>query len=474
MSWLSTRIPDRRQRAVFVGCLTVYLAFTAVAVLTSQAEDWQPFLLLAALAAIGIASEMLAIPMEGLAKVPSVSASTAPLALAMTLLGPAPTLLIASIGLLADALHRRLSALDFISNLANYSVFIVTGGLLARWAAENWSLTPEEPAFSLVILGASVLTATVSYFIDAAYSALAYRESFTGHLRAEATRASTLEGPTVLLTVGIGYMYSAVGVEALALLVIVQLTHWLLSHNLILAERRAIALHQRAEELADLHSDLERHASRLAEISRSRGRLVSQVLQAEENERRRLSEALHDHALQDLLVARQGMPPDSGGRAERARESIERAIKELRGAIFDLHPAVLEHAGLEAALREVADREAERAGFRAEIDVDPDACGRFDALLFVLGREQLRNAAKHSGATEVGVLIARNNGRVVMEVSDNGRGLDPDGRHVAIEHGHIGLASSAERVEALGGRLEIESRPGGGTRIRTTIPADSV
>jgi signal transduction histidine kinase len=417
---------------------------------------------------------VIVVPLEGHSRVPSVIASTAPLALAMTLLGPAPTLLIASVGLLADALHRRLSALDFVSNLANYSIFIVTGGLLARWAAEHWSLTPEEPAFSLVILGASVFTATVSYVIDSVYEALAYRTSFASHLRAKVTHASTLEGPTILLTVAIGYMYGAVGVEALALLVIVQLTHWLLSHNLILAERRAIALRQRAEELADLHADLERHASRLAEISESRGRLVGQVLQAEENARRRLAEVLHDEALQDLLIARQGMPADSGGRAQRAREAVERAIKELRGAIFDLHPAVLEHAGLEAALREVADREAERAGFYAEIDVDPQACGQLDPLLFVLGREQLRNAAKHSGATEVGLAISRSNGRVVMEVFDNGRGLEPERQRTAAERGHIGLASSAERVEALGGRLEIESRAGGGTRIRTTIPAESV
>ena len=131
---------------------------------------------------------------------------------------------------------------------------------------------------------------------------------------------------------------------------------------------------------------------------------------------------------------------------------------------------MLEHAGLGAALGEIADNQAARAGFRAEVDVDPAACGDHDSLLFVLGREQLVNAAKHSGATDVGLVISRDNGRVVMEISDNGCGMDPESRRKALRQGHIGLASSAERVEALGGELEIDSEPGRGTRIRTTLP----
>jgi two-component system NarL family sensor kinase len=200
---------------------------------------------------------------------------------------------------------------------------------------------------------------------------------------------------------------------------------------------------------------------------------VGQVLAAEETERRRLAEALHDEALQNLLFARQGFPAGISDKADRAQEAIGRTIEQLRSAIFDLHPAVLEHAGLEAALREVAERQAERAGFEAEIDVDPAACGPLDPLLFVLGREQLTNAAKHSGATEVEVVVARNDGHVVMEVSDNGCGLEDGHQRIAVEQGHIGLASSAERVEALGGELEIESPAGGGTRIRTILPLRS-
>lgn len=278
------------------------------------------------------------------------------------------------------------------------------------------------------------------------------------------------EASTSFLTAGAGYAYGVVGLEALGLVAVAQLTSQYLTISLVLSHDRAEALQKRADELAALHVTLEAQASRLAEVSASRGRLVGQVMQAEETERRRLAEALHDDALQNLLFARQGFPAGISDKADRARDAIAGTIEQLRGAIFDLHPAVLAHAGLEAALRDVADHQAERAGFQAAVDIDPEACGPLDSLLFVLGREQLTNAAKHSGATEVELVVARNNGRVVMEVSDNGCGLQPGRRHTAVEQGHIGLASSAERVEALGGELDIDSEPGRGTRIRTTLP----
>ncbi len=121
-------------------------------------------------------------------------------------------------------------------------------------------------------------------------------------------------------------------------------------------------LQHHADELAAMHAALKKQAGRLSELSASRGRLVGQVLQAEEVERRRLAEALHDEALQELLAARQGLAPVDDARAERARDSVGRAIDQLRGTIFDLHPAVLEHAGLAAALSEVADNQAAKPG----------------------------------------------------------------------------------------------------------------
>jgi two-component system NarL family sensor kinase len=244
-----------------------------------------------------------------------------------------------------------------------------------------------------------------------------------------------------LLATGTVFAYGSVGTPAVGLLAVVQLAYQYMARNL----------------------------SRLAQVSESRGRLVGQVLQAEENERRRLAESLHHDALQDLVFA-QGLAASRNGKGDQLNGAIDRAVDHLRSAIFDLHPAVLKHAGLEAAIREVGDQQAERAGFRVELQVESEACGHNDQLLFVLAREQLLNAAKHSNATAVSLSLGRQNGAVVLQVKDDGCGMDLERRRAALKQGHIGLASSAERVEALGGKLEIESEPDRGTLIRTVVP----
>ncbi len=470
MSWISARVPERRERKVLVGNLIVFGGLCAVAAATSQAEDWQPLSLVLLLAVFSVASELLAVRLP---QAHITVASTAPGIFAIVLLGPAPAVAISIVSLLFAAGHERTSLPDVVSNLTHYAATAVTAGLVCRWLVAAFGLRPDEPGFALLVLGVYTYVATLSFLLAGLYDRLAYGISFRAEYKREATRMASSEGPLALLTTATAYVYGNLGLGALGLLVVVQLAYQYLQRNLLISEQRAEALQQRADELAALQATLERQAERLSDVSASRGRLVGQVLQAEETERRRLAEALHDEALQNLLFARQGFPAGISDKADRAREAIARTIEQLRGAIFDLHPAILEHAGLEAALQEVADHQAERAGFQAEVDVDPEACGPLDSLLFVLGREQLTNAAKHSGATEVGLTVARNNGRVVMEVSDNGCGLEAGRRHSAVEQGHIGLASSAERVEVLGGELEIESRAGGGTRIRTTLPLRS-
>jgi signal transduction histidine kinase len=470
MNWISSRIPDRRQRMGSLLCLLVFAASVVVAVLTSRSSDWEPHNLVVVLLVSAIASELMVLQLDRLSYPNWILTSSAPNALAITLAGPAPALLIGTVSLLVDALHRRPVAPIVCSNLANYGSFMVSGALLSRWIADGLSLTPEDGGFVVLILGIYAFTVGISMLNNAVTGWLLFRDSVADQFRAEFWTSIRAEAPISFLTAGTGYAYGAIGIEALALLVVVQLTFQYLAFRLVASQDRAEKLQRHADELAEMHSALQRQAGRLSELSASRGRLVGQVLQAEEVERRRLAEALHDEALQELLAARQGLAPLDDSRAERARDSVGRAIDQLRGTIFDLHPAVLEHAGLAAALAEVADHQASRAGFRAEVDVDPAACGDHDSLLFVLGREQLVNAAKHSGASDVGLVLTRENGRIVMEVSDNGRGMEAGSRETALRQGHIGLASSAERVEALGGELEVDSTPGQGTRIRTTLP----
>jgi hypothetical protein len=152
---------------------------------------------------------------------------------------------------------------------------------------------------------------------------------------------------------------------------------------------------------------LTRRAREIASLATSRGRLVAQALDAEDRARRRLAEALHDDALQNLLAARQLLDAGDAESAALAREGLDEGVAQIRRAVFDLHPYLLEQAGLRAALQAVAERAGRRAGFSATVEVDPRAEGLRDALLFSVARELLANAAKHSAARDVQVSVFR-------------------------------------------------------------------
>jgi two-component system, NarL family, sensor kinase len=217
---------------------------------------------------------------------------------------------------------------------------------------------------------------------------------------------------------------------------------------------------------------LTRRSERIRELADSRRSLVTQALTAEARARRELSYALHDELVQDLLCAQQDIK-EARRRPEyldRAQAALGGAVERLRHEIFQLHPHLLETAGLEAALDAVAAQQMRGDGEPPAITVDPDAAGADDELLFSLGRELLTNAARHSGAAQVTLSVARAGDGIELRCRDDGSGIDPERRAAALGDGHLGLAACTERVEALGGSLEILSAPGRGTEVRATIP----
>jgi two-component system NarL family sensor kinase len=213
----------------------------------------------------------------------------------------------------------------------------------------------------------------------------------------------------------------------------------------------------------------------IAELAALRGRLVAENLEAEERTRRRISEALHDGALQDLLAARQDLVEalgrdDDSELIAHARSGVERAVRQLREAVSALHPVVLQHGGLAAAMQAAADVVARPGGFETTIAVDDAAAGAHDELVLSIARELLANAAKHADAEHVRITVRRAGDAVVLEVADDGRGIDLAAVNAAPRHGHIGLASLTQRVEAVGGSLSLESDHGRGTTVRATLP----
>jgi two-component system, NarL family, sensor kinase len=218
---------------------------------------------------------------------------------------------------------------------------------------------------------------------------------------------------------------------------------------------------------------LTRRSEQVRELAESRRSLVTQALGAEARARRELSYVLHDELVQELLCAQQDLKQARRGRPEyvdRAERALAGAVQRLRHEIFQLHPHLLETAGLEAALDAVAVQHARTGGEPAEITVAPDAAGVEDELLFSLGRELLTNAARHAGARHVEITVERAGEHIVLRCHDDGRGMDPERRSRALGDGHLGLAACTERVEALGGSLEIVSEPGQGTEVRAVIP----
>jgi len=213
----------------------------------------------------------------------------------------------------------------------------------------------------------------------------------------------------------------------------------------------------------------------LEDLAASRRRLVQQSLDAAARERRRLAQALHDDAIQNVLLARQEVTDLARGVAgaeDRARAALDETHRQLREEVFAMHPVGLERAGLGAVLRHLADDAARRGHFIATVQVDRSAVDARNDLLVSSARELLTNAAKHAHAAGVDVTVHCDDGWLRLTVVDDGDGFAAQRLGQALADGHIGLAATAERIRAVGGQITIDSTPTAGTTIIATFPAE--
>ena len=225
-----------------------------------------------------------------------------------------------------------------------------------------------------------------------------------------------------------------------------------------------------------LSDQLARRTEAVVQLAENRTRLLTDALSAEQRERKALAEALHDHAIQNLLSARHEIQEAGEASAHpalaRADAALADTIGGLRSAVFELHPYVLDEAGLEAALRSIAQQAAGRGGLELELDLRYADHTSQDQLLFSAARELLANVVRHSEARRVAVRLAEADGELVLVVEDDGRGFPPDRLSERLADGHVGLASQRVRVEAAGGTMDIASRPREGTRVEIRLPAE--
>ena len=230
----------------------------------------------------------------------------------------------------------------------------------------------------------------------------------------------------------------------------------------VVAEPFPHGAEQRIADFAELAAQALANAQARADLAASRARIV----QAGDAERRRLERNLHDGAQQRLVslalmlrLAARRHPDDA--ELGLAGEELSHALKELRELARGIHPAVLTERGLEPAVRALADR--------APLPVELDVCiherlpDPVEAAAYYVVAEALTNVAKYARASEVTVELGRGNGHACIEVRDDGIGGAVAGKG-------SGLRGLADRVEALGGRLVLESPAGAGTTLRAEIP----
>ncbi len=210
--------------------------------------------------------------------------------------------------------------------------------------------------------------------------------------------------------------------------------------------------------------------------------LTSELSLAEERERRRIANGLHDQIGQTLALVQMrlgeldGAAPDGNARGQIAelRDLVDQSVGAIRSLTFELSSPLLYELGLEAALQALAEQVEERHGIVCTFDADAEPKPLTDdsnVVLYHVVRELLFNVIKHSDARQAGVTVRADGDRIRITVRDDGVGIDTTGFGETFgSSGGFGLFSIHERLNHLGGSLAIESSAGNSTCVVVTAP----
>lgn len=219
-------------------------------------------------------------------------------------------------------------------------------------------------------------------------------------------------------------------------------------------------------------------ARRVRAAQRERERLMQRVIESSDRERRRIAADLHDGPVQELaglsmaLSASAGQSEGDAASALRDSASAVRgSVRTLRSAIVGIYPANLQQVGLAPSLSDlVAGLPAQ--GIDASVEVDPASSfgPDIDALLYRACQEAIRNVVEHADARAVRVSVRPAGDDAVLEVVDDGRGVDPELEARARGEGHMGLAILADLVADQEGRLSVGPAKPSGTVVRVQVP----
>jgi signal transduction histidine kinase len=210
--------------------------------------------------------------------------------------------------------------------------------------------------------------------------------------------------------------------------------------------------------------------------------LTGRLESAKEDERSRISRELHDEFGQTLTAAKINLQllrstaadPAVARRLEDSVTMMDVMIRQARDIARGLRPPLLDEAGLVPALEHHLKSLAERSGIRIELDAAPGVATAprgLNTTVFRVVQEAVSNALRHAGAALIRVTLRDEPDALRLVVEDDGVGFDPEVVSQRIKRGeHLGLLGMTERVRNAGGTIDLDSRPGAGSRIEVRVP----
>jgi signal transduction histidine kinase len=208
--------------------------------------------------------------------------------------------------------------------------------------------------------------------------------------------------------------------------------------------------------------------------------LNARVERAQEEERARLAAELHDEPLQTALHLQRSIAAEGTGRAATEQHLLlsERIVLQLRSLYMEVRPAALDELGIAAALELLTTDLEQHAGvpilLHADSDVDDLRLpSHAELALYRAAQEALNNALKHARPSTLRVCLEHRDGSVLLIVEDDGTGFDvQESSGSLLAAGHLGLAGLRQRIERVGGSLEVTSRPAAGTCVQVRLPVE--
>lgn len=210
--------------------------------------------------------------------------------------------------------------------------------------------------------------------------------------------------------------------------------------------------------------------------AKEREALLQQAIDASDAERKRIASDLHDGVVQTLAglafsLAAKGAGKQPDPALVEAADTLRASVTDLRTLMIEIAPPDLAVTGVDSALRKLLEPLPAK-GIAVELDAASATHLPADktSLVFRVAQEAIRNVVNHSGATKVITTLRYGEGKVTLNVKDNGKGFSASDRSRRRDEGHVGLSLLNNAVEASSGQLSLQSEPGHGTTLLLELP----